>query len=62
MTRWRWPCNDPMTAHESLLRLSFDTFDNSQVPIDGIAQYTECFLVRRTIVCNDGLCDAVEFN
>jgi len=36
--------------------------DNPQVPINCIAQYTESFLIRRTVVCGDRLCDAVELD
>src|SRR5205085_2079731 len=32
------------------------------VSIDSLAQYPKCFLIRRTVVRGDRLCDAIELN
>lgn len=40
----------------------FGTLDNAQFPVDGLAQYAKRFLIRRTIMRGDRLCDAVELN
>ena len=40
----------------------FATLDNAYVPIDGLAQYSECFPIRRTVMRSDRLRDAVELN
>jgi len=48
----------PVPIHFGL----FDTLDNPHIPINGIAQYSECFPIRRTIMRSDRLCDAVELN
>jgi hypothetical protein len=40
----------------------FDTLDNAQIAIDGAAEYAQCFLIRRTVVRGDRLCDAAEFD
>ena len=39
-----------------------DRLDNAQVPIHCVAQYAECFLICRTVVCGDRLCDAIELD
>src|SRR6266404_4204326 len=38
-----------------------DTFDNAQVPIDGVTQYAERLLIGGAVVRSDRVCDAGEF-
>src|SRR5216683_1100145 len=52
----------PRDARDLMNCTLFDTLDNAQFPIHGLAQHAECFLIGGTVVRGDRLCDAVEFN
>src|SRR5215831_19917214 len=40
---------------------SAHALDNAQIAVDGVAEHAQCLLVFGTVMCGDGLRDAVEF-
>ena len=42
--------------------LSFDAFDNAQVPINGVPEYAQCLLIRSAVMRGDRLRDAIKLD